>query len=63
VDHTDQGIGTFPQSTMTPNWIINVSDVRGKKYLGITLATAINSRIPFMIWILVVKNMIFSLDC
>ncbi|XP_041012847.1 binding partner of ACD11 1 isoform X3 [Juglans microcarpa x Juglans regia] len=26
-DHTDQGIATVPQSAMTPNWIINVSDI------------------------------------
>jgi hypothetical protein len=30
VDHKDQGVGAVPQSTITPNWTINVSDVRNK---------------------------------
>ncbi|GMY18165.1 binding partner of ACD11 1-like isoform X1 [Fagus crenata] len=41
VDHTDQGIGTFPQSTMTPNWIINVSDIRTVKVCNISLAASL----------------------
>jgi len=30
VDHKDQGVGAVPQSTITPNWRIHVSDVRNK---------------------------------
>jgi hypothetical protein len=56
--HIDQGIGTVPQSAMTPNWIINVSDVSKQDF-----RVAINSGVLFIIWILVVKNMLFFLDC
>ncbi|XP_062172002.1 binding partner of ACD11 1 isoform X3 [Alnus glutinosa] len=38
--HIDQGIGTVPQSAMTPNWIINVSDIRTIKISNISLAAS-----------------------
>jgi hypothetical protein len=58
VDHTDPGIGTVPQSAMTPNWIINVSDVRKQNFM-----VAINSGVLFIIWIFVVKNVLLFSDC
>ncbi|KAK7818837.1 binding partner of ACD11 1 isoform X2 [Quercus suber] len=41
-DHTDQGIETSPQSSTTPNWIINVSDemIRTVKVSNISLAAS-----------------------
>ena len=57
VDHTDPGIGTVPQSARTPNWIINVSDVRKQNF-----RVAINSGVLFIIWILVVKNVLLFSD-
>ncbi|KAG7987983.1 hypothetical protein I3843_03G162300, partial [Carya illinoinensis] len=39
-DHTDQGIATVPQSAMTPNWIINVSDIRTVEVSNISPAVS-----------------------
>ncbi|KAF5450300.1 hypothetical protein F2P56_030665 [Juglans regia] len=40
VDHTDQAIATVPQSAMTPNWIINVSDIRTVEVSNISPAVS-----------------------
>lgn len=61
-DHTDQGIATVPQSAMTPNWIINVSDVR-KQNLGIALATAFDIRAAVPDLDMSSEDLIFFLDC
>ncbi|KAB1205889.1 Protein vip1 [Morella rubra] len=39
-DDANQGIGTLPQSAMTPNWIINVSDIKTVKVSNISLAAS-----------------------
>ncbi|PON67383.1 Splicing factor-like protein [Parasponia andersonii] len=40
LDHTDQGSGALLQSTSTPNWTINVSDIRTIKVSNISLAVS-----------------------
>ncbi|GLU17394.1 hypothetical protein SLE2022_337610 [Rubroshorea leprosula] len=40
VDHTDQNLEAVPQSTITPNWTINVSDVRTVKVSNISLSVS-----------------------
>ncbi|CAI8619936.1 unnamed protein product [Vicia faba] len=43
VDHTDKGVGAVPQSTITPNWTIKVSDqIKTVKVSNVTAAATEN---------------------
>ncbi|CAK8579663.1 unnamed protein product [Lathyrus sativus] len=42
VDRTDKGVGAVPQSTITPNWTIQNSDIKTVKVTNITAAATEN---------------------
>ncbi|XP_004503329.1 binding partner of ACD11 1 isoform X2 [Cicer arietinum] len=39
VDHSDKGVGAIPQSPVTPNWTIQVSDIKTVKVSNVSVAT------------------------
>ncbi|CAL5215304.1 unnamed protein product [Lathyrus oleraceus] len=42
VDHTNRGVEAVPQSTVTPNWTIKVSDIKTVKVSNVTAAATEN---------------------